>query len=181
MKPNSLMKILSKILPLLLTVAFILQLTIVTAQASRSLAPYSQGTTPRPTVPKPTKPPPTEGSRPYRYPTAVEIGTIPGPTPTPTITPTPTQTMDLSLNNFLSSTFTTQTPTNTPTPFVDRTPTQSAITATFVVTDSASLLNVTPIASTSGTITKGVIIPFATIVVLLVGILGIRGLSRKFH
>lgn len=164
----------------LVAVVFLLLLSAGSAQAGHSLFRFSLQTTPRPTLPKPTKvPTEIKHGGGYKQPTPIQIPTKILPTPTPSITPTPTQTLDLSLNTFLSGNLAIDTPTNTATPFIDHAPTQSAITAALQVTYSASQRTITPVPSTSNTVTKGVIIPFVFVVIILTGIFSIRELLRK--
>lgn len=179
---NGVMKIRQIIPPLLVAVAFLLQLSAGSAQAGHYLSPYSPQTTPRPTIPKPTKAPtkaPTQSNRGGHLPTQILIPTRPGPTATPSITPTPTQTMDLSLNTFLANSYAKGTPTNTATPLIDQAPSQNAITATFAATYSASLRTITPMPGMYQAVTKGVIIPFVIVVFVLTGIISVRGFLRK--
>ena len=180
------MRILLKIPPFLLAIAFLAQLSVLSVQASHTLSPLMQETTPRPTLPKPTSaatqapPPGNSGRNPTKVATPFPTNTPkPGPTATPTVTPTVTKTMDLSLNAFLTKTLSEGNPTNTPTPFVEQAPTQNAIIATLAVTHTTSMGTLAPSSGTGGTVTKGVLIPFVISVIFLLGIFGIREFLRK--
>jgi hypothetical protein len=165
------MRINLKILALLFAVALILQLSTISAKAGHSLSLYQQEVTPRPTLPNPT----SGGGNPGNPPTNTPRFVTDTPKPaTPTVTPTPTQTMDLSLHNFLTKTLVTGNHPNTVTPFIDHTPMQNTITATFAVTYSGSLQTITPVSGTNGTVINGVIIPLVIIVIILIGIFSIR-------
>jgi len=173
------MRIHLKIPPLLLAVAFILPLSAISAQAGHYLSLYQQEVTPRPTLPNPTSNPTSTGI-PYNPPIITPRFVTDTPKPvTPTVTPTPTMTLDLSLSDFLTKTLATGNPTNTVTPYIDHTPMQNTITATFAVTSSGSLQTITPVPGTNGTVLNGVIIPFGIIIIILIGIFSIRRLLWK--